>query len=142
MEVAANGGIGRSEIWCVDVLAGFTPGVLHGVAEAYSAAYELGSSLVAPKGPLVSRPKSPNILSSHRSPNLPGSGYGRNRACSTVKTLMDRMVDKGWLEIESLPTGCDGQSPMHAAGIRLKDGRALPTYDRIAPATNAGRPGM
>jgi len=55
---------------------------------------------------------------------------------------MDRMVDKGWLEIESLPTGCDGQSPMHAAGIRLKDGRALPTYDRIAPATNAGRRGM
>lgn len=31
-------------------------------------------------------------------------------------------------------TGYDGQSPMHSAGIRLKDGRTLPSYDWIAPA--------
>jgi hypothetical protein len=32
------------------------------------------------------------------------------------------------------PTGRDGASPMHAAGIRLRDGRTLPSYDWIAPA--------
>jgi hypothetical protein len=32
------------------------------------------------------------------------------------------------------PTGCDGSSPMHASGIRLRDGRTLPSYDWIAPA--------
>lgn len=32
------------------------------------------------------------------------------------------------------PTGCDGPAPMHASGIRLRDGRTLPSYDWIAPA--------
>jgi hypothetical protein len=36
--------------------------------------------------------------------------------------------------IATRPTGRDGQSPMHNAGIRFKDGRTVPTYDWIAPA--------
>jgi len=40
----------------------------------------------------------------------------------------------GIAAIATRPTGRDGQSPMHDAGIRLKDGRTLPSYDWIAPA--------
>lgn len=34
------------------------------------------------------------------------------------------------------PNGLDGQSPMHTTGFRLKDGRVLPTYDWIVPASS------
>lgn len=40
------------------------------------------------------------------------------------------------LAIEALgthPNGLDGPSPMHTTGMRLKDGRTLPSYDWIAP---------
>jgi hypothetical protein len=47
----------------------------------------------------------------------------------------------GIAAISTKPTGYDGQSPMHGAGICLRDGRTLPTYDWIAPATSAGRRG-
>jgi len=43
----------------------------------------------------------------------------------------------GIAAISTRPTGTDGKSPMHAAGIRLKDGRTFPTYDWITPPTNA-----
>jgi hypothetical protein len=36
--------------------------------------------------------------------------------------------------IATRPNGLDGQSPMCARGLKLKDGRVLPTYDWIAPA--------
>ena len=36
--------------------------------------------------------------------------------------------------ISTRPTGHDGQSPMHNAGIRFKDGHTVPTYDWIAPS--------
>ena len=39
----------------------------------------------------------------------------------------------GITAIGTRPTGCDGQMPMHRAGIRLRDGRTLPSYDWIAP---------
>jgi hypothetical protein len=38
--------------------------------------------------------------------------------------------------ISTRPTGCDGQSPMHRAGIRFKDGHTIPTYDWIAPSAH------
>lgn len=40
------------------------------------------------------------------------------------------------LGVEALgtrPNGCDGRSPMHTSGLRLKDGRTLPTYDWVSP---------
>jgi hypothetical protein len=37
------------------------------------------------------------------------------------------------------PTGRDGSCPMHASGIRLRDGRTLPSYDWIAPAVGRTR---
>ncbi len=40
----------------------------------------------------------------------------------------------GIAAISTRPTGQDGQSPMHNAGIRFKDGRTMPTYDWIAPS--------
>lgn len=40
----------------------------------------------------------------------------------------------GITAIATRPTGRDGRSPMHISGIRLKDGRTLPSYDWIAPA--------
>lgn len=40
----------------------------------------------------------------------------------------------GVAAIATRPTGRDGQSPMHDAGIRFKDGRTVPTYDWIAPS--------
>ena len=40
----------------------------------------------------------------------------------------------GIAAIATRPTGRDGQSPMHSAGIRFKDGRTVPTYDWIAPS--------
>ncbi len=36
--------------------------------------------------------------------------------------------------IATRPTGRDGQSPMHSAGIQFKDHRTVPTYDWIAPS--------
>jgi hypothetical protein len=36
--------------------------------------------------------------------------------------------------IATRPNDFDGKSPMHTSGLRLKDGRALPTYDWIAPS--------
>jgi hypothetical protein len=43
----------------------------------------------------------------------------------------------GITAIATRPTGCDGQSPMHGAGIRLRDGRTVPSYDWIAPPADA-----
>lgn len=40
----------------------------------------------------------------------------------------------GIAAISTRPTGRDGRSPMHNAGIRFKDGRTVPTYDWIAPS--------
>jgi hypothetical protein len=40
----------------------------------------------------------------------------------------------GVTAIATRPTGHDGRSPMHATGIRMNDGRVLPSYDWIAPA--------
>jgi len=42
----------------------------------------------------------------------------------------------GITAISTRPTGHEGQSPMHSAGIRFKDGRTVPTYDWIAPSMN------
>jgi len=39
----------------------------------------------------------------------------------------------GITAIGTRPTGVDGQMPMHKMGIRLRDGRTLPSYDWIAP---------
>lgn len=39
----------------------------------------------------------------------------------------------GITAIATRPNGHDGKSPMHTAGLRLKNGRTLPTYDWIAP---------
>ena len=39
----------------------------------------------------------------------------------------------GITAIGTKPTGLDGQMPMHKTGIRLRDGRTLPSYDWIAP---------
>jgi len=36
--------------------------------------------------------------------------------------------------IATRPNGYDGKSPMHTSGLRLRDGRTLPTYDWIAPS--------
>lgn len=47
------------------------------------------------------------------------------------------------LGIEALgtrPNGCDGRSPMHTTGMRLKDGRTLPTYDWMAPSLSTEFP--
>jgi len=40
----------------------------------------------------------------------------------------------GIAAIATRPTGCDGKSLMHSAGIRFTDGRTVPTYDWIAPS--------
>jgi hypothetical protein len=40
----------------------------------------------------------------------------------------------GITAISTRPTGRDGQSPMHNAGIHFKDGRTVPTYDWVAPS--------
>jgi hypothetical protein len=40
----------------------------------------------------------------------------------------------GITAIATRPNSFDGKSPMHTSGLRLKDGRALPTYDWIAPS--------
>ena len=40
----------------------------------------------------------------------------------------------GITAIATGPAGWDGRSPMHSEGIRLHDGRTVPTYDWIAPA--------
>jgi hypothetical protein len=45
----------------------------------------------------------------------------------------------GVAAIATRPTGRDGQSPMHEAGIRFRDGRTAPTYDWIAPAVRQSR---
>ena len=47
----------------------------------------------------------------------------------------------GIAAISTRPTGYDGKSPMHTAGICFKDGRTLPSYDWIAPATKGTRRG-
>jgi len=39
----------------------------------------------------------------------------------------------GIVAIGTRPTGRDGKMPMDSAGIRLRDGRTLPSYDWIAP---------
>jgi hypothetical protein len=39
----------------------------------------------------------------------------------------------GIAAVATRPTGRDGRSPMHNAGIRFKNGRTVPTYDWIAP---------
>ena len=43
----------------------------------------------------------------------------------------------GITAIATRPSGRDGQSPMHRAGIRLRDGRTVPSYDWIAPPVDA-----
>lgn len=42
----------------------------------------------------------------------------------------------GITAISTRPTGHDGQSLMHDAGIRFKDGHSVPTYDWIAPSSH------
>ncbi|MBP7051935.1 MAG: hypothetical protein KBE65_13050 [Phycisphaerae bacterium] len=53
------------------------------------------------------------------------------------RTDRGEVVSLDSLGIEAIgtrPTGRDGVCPMHSSGIRLKDGRTLPSYDWIAPA--------
>lgn len=57
---------------------------------------------------------------------------GTSDAGEVVST--DRL---GIAAISTRPTGWDGESPMHAAGIRLKDGRTVPSYDWIARPADA-----
>jgi len=45
-------------------------------------------------------------------------------------------IDLGIEALGTRPNGCDGKSPMHTTGLRLKDGRVLPTYDWIVPASS------
>ena len=40
--------------------------------------------------------------------------------------------------IATRSTGRDGSSPMHECGLRLQDGRSVPTYDWIAPPVERG----
>ncbi len=44
------------------------------------------------------------------------------------------VADLGIVGIATRPDGWDGESPMCTAGLRLKDGRILPTYDWIVPS--------
>lgn len=44
------------------------------------------------------------------------------------------VADLGIVGIATRPDGSDGISPMCAAGLKLRDGRTVPTYDWIAPA--------
>ena len=44
------------------------------------------------------------------------------------------LASLGITALATRATGHDGQSPMCASGLRLRDGRVLPTYDWIAPA--------
>lgn len=41
--------------------------------------------------------------------------------------------------IATRPSGLDGRSPMHNAGIRFKDGRTVPTYDWMAPSVQGSQ---
>jgi hypothetical protein len=45
----------------------------------------------------------------------------------------------GIAAIATRPNGCDGKSPMHTSGLRLKNGRTLPTYDWIAPSAQLSK---
>jgi hypothetical protein len=46
----------------------------------------------------------------------------------------------GIVAIGTRPTGRDGKMPMDSAGIRLRDGRTLPSYDWIAPPAGRASP--
>jgi len=45
----------------------------------------------------------------------------------------------GIVGIATRPTGFEGRSPMHNAGIRFKDGHTVPTYDWIVPSPQRAR---
>jgi len=56
-------------------------------------------------------------------------------------TNAGELVSLGSLDVAAIgtrATGFDGRSPMCAAGLRLRDGRTLPTYDWIAPVVTDG----
>jgi len=44
------------------------------------------------------------------------------------------VADLGIVGIATRPDGSDGISPMCATGLKLRNGRTVPTYDWIAPA--------
>lgn len=57
-----------------------------------------------------------------------GDGQSEDGEVVSVESL-------GIAAIATRPTGRDGQSPMHNAGICFEDGHTVPTYDWIAPST-------
>jgi len=60
------------------------------------------------------------------------NSYGRSDSGEVVS-----LESLGIMAVGTRSTGCDGKSPMHASGIRLRDGRTLPSYDWIAPSVNS-----
>jgi hypothetical protein len=61
---------------------------------------------------------------------------------SNGRSDIGEIVSVESLEITAIatrPNGYDGKSPIHTFGLRLKNGRTLPTYDWIAPSVQSNQ---
>lgn len=65
--------------------------------------------------------------------------FDRNTNGVTDAQELVRLDSLGIAAIATRPDGCDGCSPMCARGLKLTNGRNLPTYDWIAPAVKLER---
>lgn len=63
-----------------------------------------------------------------------GVWFDRNTNGQSDEGEVTPVSDAGIAGIGVRPTGRDGRALAHRAGIRLKDGRTVPSYDWIAPA--------
>jgi hypothetical protein len=63
--------------------------------------------------------------------------FDRNSNGQSDKGEVVSLESLGITAIGTRPTDYDGKTPRHASGLRLRDGRTLPTYDWIAPAAKS-----